>query len=226
MKSNKVLIAILIVILFFIIFHNRRGKTEPERKTEISTQSVSTSANNPKEWQVYKDETLQLSLSFPANFKVMKYSANSIIVVKNVANARQSPSNFIYFSVINKADDNNQRRIYNYNKNHLDSLLSMKINDEKPLAGESAGLDPYITYSRLPDTTISGNTAKIYMNLKPLDFPAGTKEYRYIVDQPTMIYLIGGYIAAPTTDVYSIEEKLYQQIISTIWLPTPKTTEK
>lgn len=216
---KKILIPILIAILFFVIFRTKDDTAMPTRESGISEQSASTTARIPEGWQTYRDDTRGFSISYPADFEVSPNGENSIMIVKKVSEPGQGPSNFLYISTIMEGDTSRDGEIYNFNKTHLDSLVGMKINEKKPLAGESAALQEYITYKRLPDTTISGNTAQAYENMKPWEFPQGTKEYRYIVDQEDRTYLIGGYISTTSHSNYTIAEDVYKQILNTIQLP-------
>ncbi len=218
--NRKIFIPILIVVLLFVLFRNKVQAPTKEREVAI-TQESATHARIPKGWQTYTNDKTQFSISYPTDFEISDYGLNTQRIVKKVQTLGQGPSNFIYVSAILEGDQNKDGQIYNFNKTHLDSLVSMKVGDTKPVAGEEKELEQYVTFTRLPDIKIGGNKAMAFANMKPWEFPAGTKEYRYLIHQKNRTYIVGGYIATSETDEYSISETLYKKIIDTIQLPLP-----
>lgn len=188
-------------------------------------QSTADTFVTPSDWKTYSDQNLDFSISFPPEFETVPNGENSLLVVKKVDEKGAGPANFIYISVVPKGSQTQEGQIYNYNKDHIDSLMTMQVSEKKILGGEDIGLSKYITFKRHPDNLISGNYAKVFTNSNPWEFPAGTKEYRYIVAQENVTYLIGGYLTTTDDHSYSISEELFDQILSTVKLP-PASDQK
>lgn len=217
--NKKILIPLLIVLLIFVVIRNKVHAPTKEREMAITQESAS-HTRTPEGWKSYTDGKTQFSISYPSEFEISGYGFNTQRLVKKVGSPGQGPTNFIYISAVLEGDQNLEGQIYNFNKTHLDSLVSMEVGDTKPVAGETKELEQYITFTRLRDTTIGGNTAMAFVNMKPWEFPYGTKEYRYLVHQKDRTYIIGGYITMQKTDAYSISEKMFQDILQTLVLPT------
>ncbi len=213
-----VVLFILITLLLFKIFNSKRDDATPERKSGITQESASTSARIPEGWQSYQNNSWGLSMHYPPAFEIQQNGENSILVVKKVPVSTQEATNFIYISAIEEGASYDDGEIYNYNKAQLHTLTRMDINDEKPLAGDSAGIKEHTIYKRLPDTVISGKTAQFFVNMKPWGFPMGTHEYRNIVVLDDRTFLIGGYISTVGHNEYSISKELFEGITRTILL--------
>ena len=79
-----------------------------------------------------------------------------------------------------------------------------------------ADMVPWFTHTRLPDTTLSNQTAQTYENTRPWEFPAGTKEIRYYLQANGCTYLIGGYMATVDSgEPRAISQELFDEIIAT-----------
>lgn len=220
MYRNIFLGSLLLIVVIGIVI-SQSEVTAPTRTPAITEESAATASQGPTDWQTYKDNSLGFSISYPPAFEVTQNGYHSIMLIKKVTEPGQGPANFIYISTILKEDENKEGEIYNYNKTHIDSLIQLQVNEEKPVAGEAAELEQYVTFKRLTDTTIDGQKAMLFVNMKPWEFPLGTKEYRNLVQQKDRSYWIGGYIATTRNDDDSISEALYQQILSSITLPAP-----
>jgi hypothetical protein len=125
--------------------------------------------------------------------------------------------NFIYISVI--PDDLPQRDIepgfiYNYDPVETQTLLSMQVGESRSLR-DDPNLASWFTYTRLPDTSLGGQTAQIYENEQPWEFPMGTKEIRYYLQAQGCTYLVGGYMATVGSgQPGAIDQDLFDQIIA------------
>lgn len=219
--NKKILIPVLIVFLLFVIIRNKVHAPTKQRETTITQESAS-HTRIPEGWETYTDGKTQFSISYPSEFEISGYGFNTQRLVKKVSIPSQGPTNFIYISAVLEGDQDREGQIYNFNKTHVNSLVSMKVGETKPLAGEAIELEQYVTFTRLPDTTIGGNSAMAFVNMKPWEFPHGTKEYRYLVQQKDRIYIFGGYITTRELDTYSISEKVFQSILQTLILPINK----
>jgi hypothetical protein len=134
------------------------------------------------------------------------------------------PANFIYVSVITPEiqkmvqDGTYGSDVYNYDPSASQTLLGMQVGESKA-AHPAESVSEWFTYQRMPDTTIGGLAAQAYENLKPWEFPAGTKEIRFYVSAGGCTYLVGGYVDTTGSDKPgAITEELFNQIIATIQL--------
>ena len=94
----------------------------------------------------------------------------------------------------------------------------MQVGEIKALH-EFAGSTEAFTYTRLADTTISGQAAKTFENIRPWEFPEGTKEIRYYLQTDEYTYLFGAYVNTNgSTHSDAITEELFDQIVSTFRL--------
>jgi hypothetical protein len=217
-KLIILIIALLILGISAYFYISERKHEIPQnasQKEELSKVTI------PDGWQTYKNDELKFAISYPPGFEATQNGKYSVMIVKKVTEPGQGPYNFVYISVVPEGAQNNDGEIYNFNKTHLDSLLSIKVNEKGTLKGEAPELAEYITFTRLPDTEISGNFAATFINDKPWEFTMGTGEYRYVIDQQNRTYLIGGYISTTSHNSYSIPQDLYEQILRTIQLPPP-----
>jgi len=132
-----------------------------------------------------------------------------------LANPDDGARNFVYVSVIPEGFQNNPGDIYNYDKSEADILLNLQVGESKSLR-EDITLEGF-TYTRKPDTTLTGQAAKTYENAQPYEFPDGTKEIRYYLQAGAYTYLIGGYIdTTGSNQPGAINEELFNQIVATL----------
>jgi hypothetical protein len=137
--------------------------------------------------------------------------------------ATEDPSgpipNFIYISVIPDGFQSNEPgMIYNYDPAETQTLLNLQVGENSSLR-DDPNLADWFTYTRLPDTTFSDQTAQTYENTQPWEFPPGTKEIRYYLQENGCTYLVGGYMATVGSgQVGAIDEELFDQIIATFRL--------
>ena len=125
-------------------------------------------------------------------------------------------TNFIYISVIpDDFQSNEPGAIYNYDPAETQTLLDLPVGENGSLR-EDPNLAPSFTYTRLPDTTLSNQTAQTYENTQPWEFPPGTKEIRYYLQANGCTYLVGGYVATVGSgQPGAINEELFDQIMAT-----------
>jgi hypothetical protein len=123
--------------------------------------------------------------------------------------------NFIYISVIPDDFQGGAGVIYNYDPAATEILLNMQVGESKSVHPDP-NMAPSFTYTRLPDTTLSNQTAQTYENTQPWEFPAGTKEIRYYLKANGCTYLFGGYMdTLGSAQPLAIDEELFDQIIAT-----------
>jgi hypothetical protein len=126
--------------------------------------------------------------------------------------------NFIYVSVIPDDFQEGAGIIYNYDPAATERLLNMQVGESGSLYDDPnlADMAPWFTYTRLPDTTLSNQTAQTYENTQPWEFPLGTKEIRYYLQANGCTYLIGGYISTVGSgEPRAISQELFEEIIAT-----------
>lgn len=172
--------------------------------------------NVPNGWETYSNqEQCGFDISYPADMEITGDGTNSWSL--SVASTEPSGPvpNFAYVSVIPDSFQGGAGEIYNYDPAATEILLNMQV-------GESGSVHPIpdfapgFTYTRLPDTTVSNQTAQTYENTQPWEFPAGTKEIRYYLKANGCTYLFGGYMATVgSAQPGGFDEELFHQIIAT-----------
>jgi hypothetical protein len=127
--------------------------------------------------------------------------------------------NFIYISVVPDGFQGGPGDIYNYDPAETQTLLDMQVGESRSLRDFDPNLAPWFTYTRLPDRTLSNQTAQTYENTQPWEFPPGTKEIRYYLQGNGCTYLIGGYFSTVGSgQPGAIDQELFDQIITTFRL--------
>jgi hypothetical protein len=204
------------------------GAIEPSPTPVTPTASVPTPAPTmpsptatseavlPAGWTAYTSQRCEYALSFPAEMQVTSETAYSSLFKFDMTYLGEGTPNFIYVSVIDQDDPSlNAEDIYNYAPAEADRLINLQVGESSPL-NDFEQMAPYITYQRLPDTTISGYKAKTYENVKPWEFPEGTKEIRYYLSSDGCLYQIGGYMdTTQSGQAGFITEDLFHQIVDT-----------
>lgn len=159
----------------------------------------------------------EVQLSYPANMQVAEQGVNSRLLSFISDDPDYVAANFIYVSIINEElQGSNEERIYNYDPTAASLLLNLQVGESAPLHANPQ-IASWYTYQRLPDTTVSGQTARVYENVRPWEFPVGTKEIRYYVSVNGCTYQIGGYLDTTGTNKPGmIAEDLFNQIIENL----------
>ena len=170
----------------------------------------------PAGWTTYTSQRCEYGLSFPAEMQVTRDTAYSTTFKFNPADFPEGTPNFIYVSVIDQEYLNlNPEDVYNYAPEEADRLMNLQVGESGTLA-DLEQFAEYITYTRLPDTILSDQTAMAFENLKPWEFPAGTKEIRYYLDLDGCLYQVGGYMDTTRSEKPgAITEDLFQQVVDT-----------
>lgn len=191
--------------------------TEPLSMPTQPSPTATDEALIPTGWTTYTSQRCEYSISYPEDMQIWDESANSRTFGFKLDNPDEGARNFIYVSVINQeypAPDG--EGIYNYDPAEADLLLNMQVGESKA-SRDIPQVASSFTYQRLPDTTINGYAARTYENLKPWEFPNGTKEVRYYLSQNGCTYQIGGYLdTTQSNQPGAITEDLLHQILATI----------
>jgi hypothetical protein len=179
---------------------------------------VATEASAPVGWETYTSPRFQYSLSYPTGMEVSDNGEYSVTFGVQQTDPGAGARNFVYVSVIPAGFQSEGGDIYNYNTSETDILLNMQVGESKALR-EFAGSAEAFTYTRLADTTIGAQTAKMFENTQPWEFPEGTKEIRYYLQMDEYTYLFGAYVNTNgSTHSDAITEELFDQIVATFRL--------
>jgi hypothetical protein len=90
---------------------------------------------------------------------------------------------------------------------------------ESTLLREDPTTARWFTFTCLPDTTVGNQSAQMYENTQPWDFPPSTKEIRYYLQGNGCTYLIGADLATVGSgQPGAIGEDLFDQIIASFRL--------
>jgi hypothetical protein len=197
--------------------------TEPSAATlpPASTATLPT-ATLPAGWETY---TIQgqcgYAIDHPSDMEGTSHGTYSWSLRVSTTDPSGPSTNFVYVSVIPDGFQNEPGAIYNYDPAATETLLRMQAGESRPLYDDPnlANFAPSFTYTRLPDRTLSNQSAQAYENTQPLEFPPGTKEIRYYLKANGCTYLVGGYMATEGSgQPGSIDEELFDQIIATFRL--------
>ena len=193
--------------------------SETPQPLETATLAA-TPANQPTPilgWETYKNPGFKYTISYPIGMEGAANGDYSWTLMVKLANPDAGARNFIYVSVIPANFQGKDGDIYNYNKPEADILLNMQVGESKSLR-EGVAINGF-TYTRKPDTIVSGQAAKTYENTQPWEFPAGTMEIRYYLQTDANTYLIGGYIDTSRADLPgNITAESFNQMIATFQL--------
>jgi len=169
----------------------------------------------PAGWETRTNPRFHNSISYPPDMEGTDSGDYSWTLGVKLANPDEGARNFIYLSVIPVGFQSSGGDIYNYNTAEADILLNMQVGESKSLR-EGQDFAAGFSYTRQPDTILNGQTAKVYENTQPWEFPQGTKEIRYYVQTEAYTYLLGGYVDTTGSDQPgAITEALFDQIIAT-----------
>lgn len=177
-------------------------------------------------WTTYTSASQQCgySISHPSELQVSEQTPYSQIFGFDQTDSDAGARNFVYVSVITPEIQNKVKQglyehdVYNYDPMATEILLSMQVGESKSIH-QAPSVESGFTFERKPDAQIGGHTAQTYENLRPWEFPAGTKEIRYYLSLDGCAYLIGGYMDTAQADQPGvITEDLFNQIIATVQL--------
>ena len=173
----------------------------------------------PSGWETYtNDEQCGYAISHPADMEGTSQATNSWSLTHIATEPIGLDPNFVYVSVIPGDFQGGPGVIYNYDPAATERLMNMQVGESRSLYDDPnlADMAPWFTYTRLPDTTLSNQTAQTYENTQPWEFPLGTKEIRYYLQANGCTYLIGGYMATVGSgEPRAISQELFEEIIAT-----------
>ena len=181
-----------------------------------ATQTPIMEVTLPPGWETYaSQEQCGYSISHPGEMDTNSMVTNSWSINFTSTEPSGPDTNFVYVSVIPDDFQGGPGEIYNYDPAATENLFSLQVGETGPLYDSPAVASSHM-YTRLPDTTLSNQTAQTYENTQPWEFPAGTKEIRYYLKANGCTYLIGGYFATlDSGEPRTMSQELFDQIIAT-----------
>jgi hypothetical protein len=199
MKRFAFLILALFAMGVFLSFNDKiLPQQEVENKETITP--IAAAGQIPSGWIAFSSEELGVEFGVPPRFKIEKNGSNSVLANPPAGQDPAGNTRFFYVSVIPAALKNDDTaQVYNYSSSFNKKLLSIKVGEVKSLS-DNAGLMAWYNYERQPDEVFNGYAAKVFVNLKPWEFPAGTVEYRYIFEFAEKTVITGAYIDGGPTD--------------------------
>jgi hypothetical protein len=193
-------------------FDHRAVSTETSQSPIPATWVTNNSAN----------QQCGYAISYPPEMQVTEQTPYSQILRFNLPDSDAGIPNFIYMSVVTPEtqkmveDGIYNHDVYNYDPAATSILVNMQPGESKSVH-QSPAMETGFTFERTLDTQISSNTAQTYENIRPWEFPSGTKEIRYYLSSGGCIYLIGGYVdTTQSNQAGAIMENLFHQIIATV----------
>jgi hypothetical protein len=197
-------------------------KSQAAPTTPLST--ATSEALMPAGWATHTSQRCEYAISYPPEIQATDQNPYSRTFGFKLTNPDEGARNFIYVSVIAPEIQSMVREgvynndVYNYDPVETEILLNMQVGESKSVR-ELPNVEKGFIYERKPDAQISDHTAKLYENVRPWEFPNGTKEIRYYLSLNDCTYLIGGYLdTTQSNQPGAITEELFNQIIATIQL--------
>ena len=197
---------------------------EATQPVNLTTPTAAVAVTVPSGWETYTNEgQCGFAISHSADMEMDGESNGtySWILRHAITEPTGIDPNFVYISVIPDDFQGGAGVIYNYDPAETELLLNMQVGESGSLREGTnlADTAPWFTHTRLPDTTLSNQTAQTYENTQPREFPPGTKEIRYYLQANHCTYLIGGYMATVGSgEPRAISQELFDEIIPTFQL--------
>jgi hypothetical protein len=229
LSQRRIMICLVILLFVFnvscvpvrsqVTLQSTPTEDEPLPMPITPSPTATAEALIPAGWMTYTSQRCEYALSYPGDMQASHEGTYSRSFSFNLANPDEGARNFVYVSVINpEYQDPNGEGIYNYNPAEASRLLDLQVGESQSVR-DISNVAEWFTYQRQPDTTISGYAAKTYENVKPWEFPSGTKEIRYYLSLESCTYQIGGYIdTTQSNQPGAITEDLFNQIVASIHL--------
>ena len=194
--------------------------TQPVDPITPITPTTLVAATAPSGWESYTNQgQCGYAISHPAGMDGTSQGTYSWYLSHTITEPTGPDPNFGYISVIPDGFQSSESgAIYNYDAAETEFLLNMQVGESGSLREGTnlADMAPWFTYTRLPDTTFSNQTAQTYENTQPWEFPAGTKEIRYYLQANDCTYLVGGYMATVDSgEPRAISQERFDEIVAT-----------
>jgi hypothetical protein len=176
-------------------------------------------ATLPAGWESYESQAqCGYAIDHPSEMQGVSQGTHSWILSPTTGEPSGAVPNFVYVSVIPDGFQGEVGEVYNYDPVAVETLLNLEVGEGKSMH-DNPNVAQGFTYTRLPDRTLSNQSVQMYENTQPWEFPAGTKEIRYLLQANGCTYLIGGYIDTTGSDQPgAMNEDRFNQIINTFRL--------
>lgn len=213
-KIGFTLGVIILLVITILIFRVTNSAQDQNLSKDTSTTPISSPVTVPKGWKSH--EIKGVMFGAPETFAVETNGEYSVLAIPKENNQyKVGNARFFYVTVIpNNMSNDELGNFYNYNATFHNKLLSIPVGEIRNLSDLDGQKDWY-TYERAGDENINGETAKVFINQRPWEFPHGTWEYRYIFELPEQTVLAGAYIDGGLSDA-EFTLPLLQEIIKTI----------
>lgn len=217
MKNAGIFLLILLILggaTAFIIY-KKKGPTP--KKSDTSAPPIIAQNETLTNWRTYENE-LGYRIKMPPNILVKTdIGEESVRLVPEKSSGEFGQPNYIYISVINRKNIEENNRIYNYNSEQFLKLMKMDIGSEQTIIPGQANIQGYkdwFMYKRLENTSINGVEARVFLNKKPWEFPLGVTEVRYIILTDNNVFILGAYFGGDVSYA-SLSWQDVKQIVST-----------
>ncbi len=192
----------------FVIYRARRYGIDKQVALARAAVKPSKSAQSG---QIYNNDKIGVRLTLSNDFLAHDYSPISVVIVPQTQSTEQSPTRFIYMTVVRPDVPGGTDNGLNYSEQMMKRLYDMKIGQVSAV-NKKTGEDEWYSFQRLQNRSIDGVDMHVYVNEKPLGYPRGTTEYRFIGQRGGRIIVAGGYVG--TTGDPDLDYKKMDVVIS------------
>lgn len=222
MRKLVLFLPLLFVIIASIyLYFGPTPLTDPQPSSSPSSTTTATPTINPTNSTT--GPVNSYTITIPPGFIINSEGEFSRTIAKDVAVEGQGNPSFIYISIIPKGQEQAEGTIYNYNQADFTKLVRSQPGTTVVLGElKDQNLNSFFTYNHTEGRMLGGYGAKAFTNTKPWEFPAGTTEYRYIIEMANVQYLIGAYLNTESTSPRYISSAEFDQILSTLKLTPDK----
>lgn len=192
--AEQLMFGVSVIFILLALFFMSRQNNDNQINTPSSSASQDTTAGlvmTPEGWNLFSNSQLGVTITYPENTEFAMNGDSSVTFTP--INSGMSPE-FLYISVVPLDENVEAGEVYNYSPEDYQILKDLKV-------GES-GAD---TYTRLPDETVAGETAKVFENKNPHEFPENTTEKRYLIEKDGKLYMVGYYLNTNDDNLFSTE---------------------
>lgn len=218
MAFSKIIPLILIVIIIIVgllAYKSYMMSSSIFKSIEkVSENSNSTSSPELNTFDSKKGYTI----SYPSTMQVEKISDYSVHIYKKAPPSSNKITNLIYISVVPRYEvPNVDPSNYTFHESSFGILKDMAVGETKSSTlEENPELNQYYTYKRIEEVTYDKRIFKHYINTNTQNFPAGTKEQRFIHDAGDKIFVMGYFSGSNPTDPYYISDAEANNIFNSI----------
>ncbi len=206
------------VVVASMLFAACTQQTKPSQPPTNEPASVQTSQLSG---EPYVHPTMNYEIIVPENMQLDVVSDYSIQLFPNGDIQGQGPTNFLYVTVIPQDFSNDKAEAYNYQASWYEKLIAVsKTGESVSVADARSQQDEWYTYTRVDDVVIDGKTFLSFENTKPWEFPTGTTERRFLLEDNGKRYILGYYTGGETGAL--VDPKIALKVLQSIKL-TAKT---